>query len=127
MPIPRPVRRLNTSVFGPVMLRFVGIGPLAELQHVGRRSGRRYRTPLLAFRDGDAVTIALTYGSDVDWLANVRAAGGGRLRLGSTTIELGPPRGLDTQCGMDRMPLVIQAMLLAIQCREFVELPATDA
>ena len=109
------------------MLNFVGIGPLAELEHVGRRSGRRYRTPLLAFRDGDTVTIALTYGSDVDWLANVRAAGGGRLRLGSTTIELGPPRDLDTQRGMARMPLVIQPMLLAIRCREFVELPATDA
>ena len=127
MPIPRAVRRLNKRVLGRVMLRFVGMGPLAELEHVGRRSGRRYRTPLLAFRHGDTVTIALTYGSDVDWLANVRAAGGGRLRLGSTTIELGLPRDLDSQRGMARMPLVIQMMLLAIQCREFVELPAADA
>lgn len=127
MPIPRVVRRLNKRVLGHVMLRFVGIGPLAELEHVGRRSGRLYRTPLLAFRDGDLVTIALTYGPDVDWLANVHAAGCGRLRLRSATMDLGPPRDLDTRYGMARMPTVVRAMLLVIQCREFVELPVRDA
>ena len=37
----------------------------------------------MAFRDGPTVTIALTYGPDVDWLRNVRAAGGARMHVGS--------------------------------------------
>lgn len=59
------------------------------LEHVGRRSGKPYRTPLTVFRadiDGrPGVAILLTYGPDRDWLKNITAAGGGRMRrLGRT-------------------------------------------
>jgi len=50
------------------------------LEHVGRRSGRTYRTPLTVFSTDDGVAILLTYGPDRDWLKNLIAAGGGRLR-----------------------------------------------
>lgn len=53
-------------------VHLVGHGSLAEVEHVGRRSGRTYRNPVNAFRDGDHVTFALTYGRRVDWLRNVR-------------------------------------------------------
>jgi deazaflavin-dependent oxidoreductase (nitroreductase family) len=44
--------------------------------HRGRRSGRRYRTPVLAFRVDDGYVVALFYGADRDWVRNVLAAGG---------------------------------------------------
>jgi deazaflavin-dependent oxidoreductase (nitroreductase family) len=52
----------------------------AILSHVGRTSGRTYRIPINVFRRGDHYLFALTYGSDVDWVKNVRAAGGCLLR-----------------------------------------------
>ena len=50
--------------------------PLAALHHTGRKSGREYVVPVLAHRTGQSFLIPLTYGTEVDWLRNVLAAGG---------------------------------------------------
>jgi deazaflavin-dependent oxidoreductase (nitroreductase family) len=47
----------------------------AVLTHVGRRSGRAYKTPLGACAFGDGFVLALAYGTEVDWCRNVMAAG----------------------------------------------------
>jgi deazaflavin-dependent oxidoreductase (nitroreductase family) len=51
-------------------------GPFAVIQHVGRRSGKHYETPIMARVAPDGFVIELTYGYDVDWHRNVLAAGG---------------------------------------------------
>lgn len=62
----------------------------------GRRSGKPYRTPVNVFRtevDGKpGVAILLTYGPDRDWLKNLTAAGGGRLRTRGKTVGVADPR-----------------------------------
>jgi deazaflavin-dependent oxidoreductase (nitroreductase family) len=64
--------------------------PWAVVVHRGRRSGTTYRTVLLAWRRGDTIVIALTYG-ETDWLRNVLAAGGGELiRVGRTWAMIDP-------------------------------------
>lgn len=123
MPIPRAVTKFNRSVVNPVLRHLSGIGPFVEIEHVGRRSGRVRRTPLLAFREGGVVTVALTYGPDVDWLKNIEAAGGARLHHGRRVLDLGPPRGLAEEVGMARMPLVVRALLPLAGVRDFIELP----
>ena len=62
MAIPHAVGKLNKVATNKVLVHLAGHGPFIELEHVGRRSGRVYRVPLNAFRTGDAVTFALTYG-----------------------------------------------------------------
>ena len=59
--------------------------------HVGRRSGRTYETPVNVFRDGGRYVFALTYGPESDWVRNVLAAGGCRMRTRRKTIELRDP------------------------------------
>nr|WP_197675276.1 nitroreductase family deazaflavin-dependent oxidoreductase [Escherichia coli] len=70
----------------------------AILEHVGRRSGKPYRTPLNVFSadvDGRAgVAILLTYGPNRDWLKNITAAGGGRMRRYGKTFGVANPRRL---------------------------------
>jgi deazaflavin-dependent oxidoreductase (nitroreductase family) len=73
------------------------IPPWAVLLHKGRTSGRAYRTPVLAFRQGDTLVIALLYGERSQWLRNLTAAGGGRFVRGGHTYELGPPRTVATE------------------------------
>jgi deazaflavin-dependent oxidoreductase (nitroreductase family) len=76
VPIPSWVTRVNRAATNRLMLRLSSrLPPLATVQHVGRRSGRTYRTPIMAFRTPRGVVVALTYGADVDWLRNVLAAG----------------------------------------------------
>ena len=62
------------------------------LEHVGRRSGRVYRTPLTVFSTDDGMAILLTYGPERDWLKNLTAAGGGRLRRHGRNHTVGNPR-----------------------------------
>jgi deazaflavin-dependent oxidoreductase (nitroreductase family) len=60
--------------------------------HVGRRSGRTYETPVNVFRRDGRYVFALTYGEESDWVRNVLAAGGCRIRTRGRTIELRDPR-----------------------------------
>lgn len=69
-----------------------GMPGLGVVVHHGRRSGRRYQTPVNVFTAGDGYVFALTYGPDTDWVKNVLAAGGCELRTRGQTIQLGSPR-----------------------------------
>jgi deazaflavin-dependent oxidoreductase (nitroreductase family) len=62
------------------------------LEHIGRKSGTPYRTPLTVFNTDDGVTILLTYGPNRHWLKNIVSAGGGRMRRYGKTFELTDPR-----------------------------------
>jgi deazaflavin-dependent oxidoreductase (nitroreductase family) len=76
VPLPLALGRFNTRVtnriIGPILVWLPGYG---WLRHVGRTSGRRYKTPIQLFRHGDRAVIALTYGERTQWLKNVLAAG----------------------------------------------------
>jgi len=89
MPIPRWVARFNKRVTNRLFLVFAGrLPPFAIVNHTGRSSGRRYRTPVLAFTTETGFVFALTYGRDVDWARNLVASGGGSLRYKGEEIQL---------------------------------------
>jgi deazaflavin-dependent oxidoreductase (nitroreductase family) len=95
--LPERLARFNRHVTNPVQRMWAGrLPPYALVEHVGRRSGKPYRTPVSAFPtgvDGRAgVAIVLTYGPDRDWLKNLTAAGGGRMRRAGTTFGITEPR-----------------------------------
>lgn len=124
MPAPVALTPYVRRFVNPLTVHLAGHGWFVELEHVGRRSGTVRRTPMFAFRHGDLVTIALTYGPDVQWLKNVRAAGGCRMHQGRSMLALGPPRTLTTQEGVARMPQPIRWVFARTgACEDFVELP----
>ncbi|AFM15451.1 deazaflavin-dependent nitroreductase family protein [Mycolicibacterium chubuense NBB4] len=97
MQLPQWLARFNRHVTNPVQRLWAGWAPtMGILEHVGRRSGRRYRTPLTVFSasvDGhDAVAILLTYGPDRDWLKNITAAGGGTMRRYGRSFSVVDPQ-----------------------------------
>jgi deazaflavin-dependent oxidoreductase (nitroreductase family) len=88
----RFLRPFTKRVINPVTRLFAGWMPgFAILTHVGRKSGRTYRTPINVFRRGDHYLFALTYGADVDWVKNVLAAGGCEMRAGGRDVRLVEP------------------------------------
>jgi deazaflavin-dependent oxidoreductase (nitroreductase family) len=124
MPFPQQMTRVNRAVLNPVLGRLAGrFAPLALLEHRGRRTGRSLTTPVFAFQHDSTVTIALTYGSGVQWLANVRAAGGGRLTHRGRLLQLGAPAMIDTETGLARMPAIIRRVLVLASVKDFVEFP----
>jgi deazaflavin-dependent oxidoreductase (nitroreductase family) len=123
VPIPKPVTRVNRSLLNPLMGLLAGNGPFVVIEHVGRRSGRTYRTPLMAFRHGATVTIALTYGRDIDWLKNITAAKHCRMLIGHEVLRLGAPVDVPPQVGRQNVSQPFRSMLRVIRCNDFIELP----
>jgi deazaflavin-dependent oxidoreductase (nitroreductase family) len=125
MPLPGALARFNRSVTNRVTRPLIGHFPYgAVVVHIGRRSGRTYRTPVLAFvsRDTPRVLIALTYGREVDWLKNVMAAGGCDLEQAGSTMGLTGPvilTGAEAGAGI---PISIRRILRAIGVTESLRL-----
>ena len=91
-PLPKRLARFNlhvtNRVLGPVARQLPGF---AVVSHVGRRSGRVYRTPVNLFRDDDRYVIALTYGADSQWVRNVLAAGAVDIETRGRRVHLVAP------------------------------------
>jgi deazaflavin-dependent oxidoreductase (nitroreductase family) len=85
--------RLNRHV-NRAVVPFAGrrLSPVAVVVHRGRRTGRSYRTPVLAFRGEDGLVVGLPYGADRDWVRNVLAAGGATVHIGGRAVETTAPR-----------------------------------
>jgi deazaflavin-dependent oxidoreductase (nitroreductase family) len=76
-PLLRAIRISNKYLLNPVMVALAGRknSYAAAIRHTGRKSGKQYSTPVGADRVQDGFIIPLAYGSQVDWLQNVLAAG----------------------------------------------------
>ena len=76
-PLAVDVLRRFSRLFNPTQMRTAGSrGAYASvIQHVGRKSGRRYQTPVGAVATEDGFVIALPYGTRSNWVRNVLASG----------------------------------------------------
>ena len=126
MPIPMTVARFNRRIFNRLTRRFAGkLSGFAIVEHRGRRSGTTYRTPVNLFHDSDTLLIALTYGSDADWVRNTLAAGS------CTVIERGrriPAAFLTIQQGPDAiapLPQLVRAALTLMSVDQVLRLKPT--
>ena len=116
------IRPFTTHVFNPVSRLFVRWLPgFGVLSYRGRKTGKRYRTPMNAFRDGDGWIFALTYGSDVQWVKNVLASGEAELQVRRTTRRLGQPELL-VDPTRRLMPFGIRQILGLMRVSEFVRM-----
>ena len=123
----RWVAAFNLLVTNRITSRFAARLPgFGILTHVGRKSGRVYRTPVNVFRAPEGFLIALTYGRESEWVRNVIAAGGCQLEtrrvrylLSAPTIVHDPTRR--------RFPLLVRMMLRIIGASDFMQLSASRA
>jgi len=122
MPAPRWLARFNlhvtNRVLGPPARYMPGMGIVV---HVGRRTRRRYRTPVLVFRHGHDYVIALTYGRESQWVQNVLAQGSCELETKGRTLQLTHPRLIhDKQRQL--MPKPVALILGLLNVSDFLEL-----
>jgi deazaflavin-dependent oxidoreductase (nitroreductase family) len=92
MPLPGALARFNRVVTNRIVTPFARrLSGFCVLRHTGRKTGNSYETPVNAWRDGDLVFVALTYGPDVDWLKNTMAAEGSVMVMQGEEITVGAP------------------------------------
>jgi deazaflavin-dependent oxidoreductase (nitroreductase family) len=93
MAAPRWIARFNKHATNRVTGRFADRLPgFGVVLHTGRKSRRAYRTPVNVFRTSDGYAIALTYGTQSEWVRNVVAAGGCTLVTRGHTVDLTAPQ-----------------------------------
>jgi deazaflavin-dependent oxidoreductase (nitroreductase family) len=56
------------------------IGIWGTVEHVGRKSGTKYRTPVAVLSSGDLLIVPVPFGGATQWVQNVLAAGGCGIR-----------------------------------------------
>src|SRR5262245_23883277 len=77
MAIPRWVARVNRRVTNHLTAPFARYLPgFGVIVHRGRKTHQVYRTPVNVFAAPNGYTVALTYGTESQWLKDVIAAGG---------------------------------------------------
>ena len=99
------IKRFNKYVLNPMMLRFSGrSGPSAIVHHLGRRSGTPYATPVIAHQTHQDVIIPLPYGTEVDWLRNLLAAGQAVVELEGRSLTVDKPAVVAIDDVIDLLP-----------------------
>ena len=126
MPLPRRLAKFNVVVTNRVL------GPLARylpgfavVSHVGRRSGRIYRTPVNAYRRGNGYVIALMYGSGSQWVRNVLAAGGVDIETRRRHVRLVRPEVVRDPA-RSFVPRPVRVPLRLVNADEFMLLERAD-
>jgi deazaflavin-dependent oxidoreductase (nitroreductase family) len=122
MPLSKRVAHFNKQVTNRITRHVAGRLPgFAIVSHVGRRSGRSYRTPVNVFRVGDRYLFALTYGRDSDWVQNVVAAGRCEIETRGKRVELENPT-LFTDPARQDIPAPARWVLGLLDVEDFLRL-----
>jgi deazaflavin-dependent oxidoreductase (nitroreductase family) len=127
MPIPKVVGRWNKAGLNRLTRHIAPWAPgFGVIVHRGRRSGRRYQTPVNVFSAGNGYVVALTYGPETDWVKNVLAAGGCELRTRGQTLQLGSPRLFHDESRASIRPVERQ-VLRSLNVADFLSLTPVPA
>jgi deazaflavin-dependent oxidoreductase (nitroreductase family) len=107
------IRVMNKYVTNKVLIHISGkkFGHFAILSHVGRKSGKLYRIPIIAEPIENGFVIALTYGKKVDWYENVRAKGSCSIYWKNRDYHLTNPEFIDIDIGLMAFPAIIRSAL----------------
>jgi deazaflavin-dependent oxidoreductase (nitroreductase family) len=98
MPYPRWLAKINKRVFNPRQIRK---GQYPVVTHVGRTSGKSYKTPLDAFPTRTGYVLVARYGPESDWVRNILAAGTATLRIDGEEHALDSPRLVSQEEALD--------------------------
>jgi deazaflavin-dependent oxidoreductase (nitroreductase family) len=122
----RWVAAFNLAVTNRITSRFAARLPgFGILTHVGRKSGRGYRTPVNVFLAPDGFLIALTYGRESEWVRNVIAAGGYKLEIRSAQYQLSAPTIVHDPTRR-RFPIPVRIVLRLIGADDFMQLSSSQ-
>jgi deazaflavin-dependent oxidoreductase (nitroreductase family) len=116
------IRIFNKYIFNRMILTLAksGRGPFSVVYHRGRRSGRTYRTPVLASYIGERIIIPLSYGENVDWLRNVLAQGSCHILRKNESIATANPEVIDSDAAFAILPVKRRELFERFKVEKFL-------
>ena len=118
----RWLAKINIVFTNRITSLFAGWLPgFGILTHVGRKSGKVYRTPINVFRASNGFIIALTYSSQSEWVKNVLVAGGCELKTRGKEYQLSAPKVVRDPTRR-RFPIPVRTVLRIVGADEYMQL-----
>jgi deazaflavin-dependent oxidoreductase (nitroreductase family) len=118
----RPMAAFHRAVTNHIACRFAARLPgFALIRNVGRKSGKLYWTPVNIFRQENGFLIALTYGQESGWVANVIAAGDCELKTRGVSYRLVDPVLVHDR-SRQRFPAFVRLVLGLINANDYLQL-----
>jgi deazaflavin-dependent oxidoreductase (nitroreductase family) len=119
--------RFNLAVTNRITGPFAGWLPgFGILTHVGRKSGKVYRTPINVFRSPNGFAVALTYGRESEWVKNVLAANGCELQTVGRHYHLSDPTIVHDPT-RKQFPFPVRIVLGIVGANDFMRLTIAEA
>lgn len=117
------VRHFNKHVLNPAMMFLAGrrYWYAAVIEHTGRKSGKHYATPVVAVPVSDGLVVPLPYGTGVDWLRNVLAAGSATITNKGKTYHAVRPEIVDAATVEPQLPAPRRRVLHAFDVDCYVK------
>jgi deazaflavin-dependent oxidoreductase (nitroreductase family) len=117
------VRRFNKHFLNPAMMFLAGrrYWYAAVIEHTGRKSGKHYATPVVAVPVPDGLVVPLPYGTDVDWLRNVLAAGSATITNKGKTYHAVRPEVVDAARVEPQLPAPRRRVFHAFDVDSYVK------
>lgn len=118
------IRVLNKYVTNKLLVHISGkkFGHFVILSHVGRKSGKFYRIPIIAEPIENGFVIALTYGKKVDWYENVMANGVCSIIWKNKEFRLSNPEFIDKEIGVAAFPAILRSGLRKMGIQYYLRL-----
>jgi deazaflavin-dependent oxidoreductase (nitroreductase family) len=116
----RWLAKINIVFTNRITSLFAGWLPgFGILTHVGRKSGKVYRTPVNVFRAPGGFIIALTYSSQSEWVKNVLAAGGCELKTRGRNYQVSAPTVVRDPA-LRQFPIPVRLILRLVGADEYM-------
>jgi deazaflavin-dependent oxidoreductase (nitroreductase family) len=97
-----------------------GRGPFSIVTSVGRKTGKTYETPIIVQPTKDGFMIELTYGDQVQWYKNVRAAGTCLITYKTVEYRIVGFEPVDAATGLAAFPPSQRRILTLLRRSHFV-------
>jgi len=124
MPISTSLRYLNKKFTNKIIGCWAGKNgsPFSLVLHSGRKSGKKFQTPVIAVKKGSRFLFALTYGARVDWYRNILANGCAGIRYQGKEYKLEKPISLPVESGRKLFPQPLRFFLVLLKVTHFFEM-----
>lgn len=98
--------------------------PLAIVRHRGRRTGRDFATPVLAFSTSDGLVVGVLYGTRSDWVRNLLATGRAQVKRRGVVRDYEQPTLISRDEGLPLVPGVFRGPFRALRVQDLLLLTA---
>ena len=118
------IRGMNKHITNKILIHIAGkdVGLFAILSHIGRKSGKIYKIPIIVVPVQNGFVIALTYGKKTDWYENVKAKGGCTLTWKKRVYALTNPEFIDQEQALQAFPAVFRVGLRMMGIQYYLRL-----